>query len=280
MADRKNKQTKAQEPKIKFTALRALLIIGISVALLVLSVLGLYFLENRKTTDKGSSDVGDKEFQKKAELLFNTVREAEENPSSKEFINLDVISLEEAFTEYPIKDSYYCEYTAIRANGDDKHEQIKQVIKQGNKYNIRTYESEILIETLIFDGESIYVRNEITGETKVFADKTPADACIMAGIPCHEDVLRLTDSYRSSPDDSELEKCSYSLFRTNSNILIVTLRFKETAATHKYYYFLDYGIIYSCDIQANNIKPYTISVHSFDSDIKKYINEGIFAPLK
>lgn len=279
MAER-NKTAKTQNPKIKFTALRAVLIIGISVVLLILSVFGLYFLENRKTNDKDPSEAVDKEFQKRAELLLNTVREAKENPNSKEFIDLDVNSLEEAFVEYPIKDSYYCEYTAIRANGDDKHEQIKQVIKQGNKYNIRTYESEILLETLIFDGKNIYVRNEITGEATSLEDKTEVDACIMAGIPCHEEVLRLTDDYRSNSEENELSRSSYSLLRTNSNILIVTLRFKETEATHKYYYFLDYGIIYSCDIQLNNRKPYTISVHSFDTDIEKYMDESVFAPLK
>ena len=70
----------------------------------------------------------------------------------------------------------------------------------------------------------------------------------LASMPSHEYLLALLEEYRSDSEGSVISSADYELTRTRDmNILEVTIGYRDSSVKESYVYYLNYGIIYSCE---------------------------------
>ncbi len=190
---------------------------------------------------------------------------------------------EESFILYETREAYYqeCKVTFSDKSGESL-ERNKRILRDGEKFNIRTYNKNTLTETIKCDGENILIVNEITGErNQISADGQSLYS--LAGLPDHATVLSLVEEYAAAEDKStaRLTKCSSSLTRTREeNILTLSITYRDSGVSEKYRYYLDSGIIYHCEssVALGGVEtiPYTMTTTYFETDIADFLTEDSF----
>lgn len=253
-----------------YSVLKALLL-TFSVALVVLLIFGISFFLDRKDGNDG----------KKPEETVNSLTDILDSAAENavfEDISLPGISTEEMFSQYEIRETYYQECTVSRGTSENAVKLTKHILRDGKCWNIRTYEGERLKETLICDGVQIFIRNEITGKSAVLTADEKNTPEALAGLPRHADITALADEYRNDTSgSSRLSKCTYSFYRSSDlNMLMLILNYRGTDVTERYYYYLDYGMIYYCDTVVDGNQTYSMTTSVFNPDITDFRDNNSF----
>lgn len=263
--------------KERLSALRALLLIAAVVFAALLAVVGLYTLGSMNPVENGeennpSYDVFDS-FDKLSYLF------EEGKVSEPENVTLKKLTLEEAFAGYKPRAAYYQEGTVARINGATRTTQKKQILRDGNRCNIKTFEGGNLIETIVCDGKNILVRNEITGmESRLSLSEafTPFE---LASIPDHDKISELYEDFLAAKSDKKKSEVDIDLFLLRAldmNMLLINISYNDTGVTEKYYYYLDYGTVYLCDTSVDGKTTYSFTTNSFEADMTDLIKEDSF----
>ncbi len=197
----------------------------------------------------------------------------------EDFSSLDT-DLGDIFALYEENKSYYheCTVTVFGKDGT-KLERSKRILRDGDKYNIRTYNKNTLIETIKCDGKNVVIINETTGKQ----NKAPLSEFTvpmeLASMPSHENLLSLLKEYGENKENSTLSDASFKLSRSRDmNILEIEIKYKDTEIAEKYLYYLNYGIIYSCESEPadGGMKAYSMNTTYFDQNITSYISDNSF----
>lgn len=260
------------------SAARTVIFIGVAVMAVLLIVGGIYIYQWKNTEKKpeqGSTNNAEKGF---SELIAEKEQNTEKTESSDEFPLTD-FTLEEAFALYSVSDTYYQECTVASTGADGtKHERIKRVLRDGDKYNITTYNKNTLIETIKCDGENILIINETTGARNKISVSQGITPIELASMPSHEHLLALLEEYRSDSEGSVISSADYEMTRTRDmNILEVTVEYRNSSVKESYVYYLNYGIIYSCETAAENgAMPYSMTTTFASRNTEDFITEDSF----
>ncbi|MEE0969311.1 MAG: hypothetical protein U0M06_08090 [Clostridia bacterium] len=264
------------------SAMKAVLLIGVVIMAVILIVGGIYLTEHLRHDEPESSPKSENKY-------FGDLLEDDGAESYViEDIDFDGITLDEAFGYFDTKDKFYLEakVTFTSPNGE-KTERIKRITRNGDKYNIRTYNKFNLLETIRCDGQNILIINETTGESTIINAKGHS-LFTLSGLPDHKEVLKLTAEYKNADDKSKctLSSCEYSLSRgKEENTLTLNLTYRDTGVQEEYLYYLDSGIIYSLTSKAVGNKNkmyeyYSASTTFFTPDISGYVQEDSFKASK
>ena len=256
-------------------AMRMVIFIGGAVLIIILIIVGICLLQLRPEEKKPSQ--GGNGLSKDFSLLIGE-REEDGNFPEK-YVDSDM-STEQIFALYEENDSYYheCTVTVFGADGS-KFERVKRILRDGDKYNIRTYNKNTLIETIKCDGSNILIINETTGSRNTVPVSDIANPMELASMPSHSNLLSLLTEYEQDKENSFLEGASFNLSRSRDmNVLEVEVKYRDTAMTEKYSYYLNYGIIHSCESNTEDgkTKSYSMNTTYFDSNISSYISQGSF----
>lgn len=266
--------------KENFAAAGALLLV-LAVITVVLLIFGAVYLINQRNALKEPDieDITDNEI---GSDFVDLIQEADKNA---EFIDIALpeLSPEEILSKYEIRETYYQECIVSHGSGENAYSKTLHILRDGKCWNIRTYEKDKLTETLICDGTTIYIRNEITGKSTKYSvsDKNTPEA--FASLPDHNRIVSLANDYRNHSNDntSTLSKCSYSFYRTSDlNMLLLVLNYRETGLTERYYYYLDYGMIYHCESGVSGTSTYTMTTTVFTPDITNFLTNTSFTVPK
>ena len=256
-------------------AMRMVVFIGGAVLIIILIIVGICLLQLRDD-EKKPSQTGNG-LNKDFSLLIG---ERNENESlSEEYVYSDM-STEQIFALYEGNDSYYheCTVTVFGADGS-KFERVKRILRDGDKYNIRTYNKNTLIETIKCDGENTVIINETTGNRNILPLSDIALPMELASMPSHVYLLSLLKEYETDKENASLESAVFNLSRSRDmNILEVEIKYKDTGMVEKYEYYLNYGIIYSCESSSQDGKmdAYSMNTIYFDRNISSYILPSTF----
>lgn len=258
-------------------AARTVLLLGAVAMAVILLIGGIYLVHFGREEPEPEQPEADlvKDF---AELIAS----ASEDSFEYEEVELPNMTLEEAFSFYSEDTSYYHEVTvSISGTDGSKLERIKRILRDGDKYNITTYNKNTLIETIKCDGETIFVINEITGETNKIPQNEDNSPLELASMPSHENIYGLLEEYRKkeNADSSVLSECNYSLLRSRDmNLLELNVKYRDTGMKEKYLYYLNYGVIYLCYSEAESgIQPYNMTTTYFNPDISDFVDEDSFS---
>lgn len=259
------------------SAARTVIFICVAVMAVLLIVSGIYIfrLKSEKKSEQSSPNNAEKGF---SELIAEKEQNTDKTESSDEF-PLTAFTLEEAFALYSVSDTYYQECTVASTGADGtKHERIKRVLRDGDKYNITTYNKNTLIETIKCDGENILIINETTGARNKISVSQGVTPMELASMPSHEYLLALLEEYRSDSEGSVISSADYELTRTRDmNILEVTIGYRDSSVKESYVYYLNYGIIYSCETAAENgAKPYSMTTTFVSRSTGDFVTEDSF----
>lgn len=259
-------------------AMRMVLFVGSAVLVIVLIIVGICLLQLRPNEKKQNTSGGglDKDFP--SLIGEEMIGEGSENEGFYEdFADTD-ISMGEIFALYEENDSYYQECTVtVFGNDGSKLERSKSILRDGDKYNIRTYNKNTLIETIKCDGKEVLIINEATGNHNKVPLSEHTDPMELASMPNHENLTRLLRSYEN--ESSVLSDASFEITRSRDmNILEIKIKYEDTSMVETYRYYLNYGIIYSCESQSEDekTKAYSMNTTYFDRNISAYISENTF----
>ena len=259
-------------------AMRMVLFVGSAVLVIVLIIAGICLLQLRPNEKKQNTSGGglDKDFP--SLIGEEMIGEGSENEGFYEdFADTD-ISMGEIFALYEENDSYYqeCTVTVFGKDGS-KLERSKSILRDGDKYNIRTYNKNTLIETIKCDGKEVLIINEATGNHNKVPLSEHTDPMELASMPNHETLTGLLSSYEN--EGSVLSDASFEITRSRDmNILEIKIKYEDTSMVETYRYYLNYGIIYSCESQSEDekTKAYSMNTTYFDRNISAYISENTF----
>ncbi len=259
-------------------AMRMVLFVGSAVLVIVLIIVGICLLQLRPNEKKQNTSGGglDKDFP--SLIGEEMIGEGSENEGFYEdFADTD-ISMGEIFALYEENDSYYqeCTVTVFGKDGS-KLERSKSILRDGDKYNIRTYNKNTLIETIKCDGKEVLIINEATGNHNKVPLSEHTDPMELASMPNHENLTRLLSSYEN--EGSVLSDASFEITRSRDmNILEIKIKYEDTSMVETYRYYLNYGIIYSCESQSEDekTKAYSMNTTYFDRNISAYVSENTF----
>ena len=256
-------------------AMRMVIFIGGAVLIIILIIVGICLLQLRPDEKKPpQTGIG---LNKDFSLLIG---EREENAVfPEEYVDSDM-DIAQIFALYEENDSYYheCTVTFFGADGT-KFERVKRILRDGDKYNIRTYNKNTLIETIKCDGENTVIINETTGNRNVAPLSENTLPLELASMPSHYNLLSLLEEYDSDKENSALEDVSFDMSRSRDmNILEVKVRYKDNAMVETYQYYLNYGIIYGCEsaFEDGKMKAYSMNTTYFDPNISSYISSNSF----
>lgn len=259
-------------------AMRMVLFVGSAVLVIVLIIAGICLLQLRPNEKKQNTSGGglDKDFP--SLIGEEMIGEGSENEGFYEdFADTD-ISMGEIFALYEENDSYYQECTVtVFGNDGSKLERSKSILRDGDKYNIRTYNKNTLIETIKCDGKEVLIINEATGNHNKVPLSEHTDPMELASMPNHENLTGLLSSYEN--EGSVLSDASFEITRSRDmNILEIKIKYEDTAMVETYRYYLNYGIIYSCESQSEDekTKAYSMNTTYFDRNISAYVSENTF----
>lgn len=273
MAEKKKKRFSLWE-KLD-PAMRMVIFIGGAVLVIILIIVGICLLQLRPEEKKPSQ--GGNGLSKDFSLLIG---EREENEIfSEKYVDSDM-NTEQIFALYEENDSYYqeCTVTVFGTDGS-KFERVKRILRDGDKYNIRTYNKNTLIETVKCDGSNILIINETTGNRNTVPLSDITMPMELASMPSHRNILSLLKEYETDKENAVLESASFNLSRSRDmNILEIEVKYSDTAMVEKYSYYLNYGIIYSCESASEDgkIKAYSMNTTYFDRNISSYISQNTF----
>ncbi len=255
--------------------LRMVIFVGISVLLIVLIIIGICILQLRpkdKNTEKLLVGI-DEDFS----VLIG---ERDEDQGFYEEYPEIQMDLGKAFTLYEENKTYYHECTVTTVGSDGTRlERIKRILRDGDKYNIRTYNKNTLIETIICDGETVVIINETTEKRNKAPLSEFTAPMELASMPSHDNLLSLIAEYDGDKENSILSDASFNISRSRDmNILEINIKYRDTGIEETYLYYLNYGIIYSCNSKSENGKssPYVMETTYFNRDISDYISENTF----
>lgn len=275
----KNKKRSVASISDANSAVKALLLIGTVVMAILFAVGGIYLLgmgnnENNEG-DISKTDISDYFYE-----LIDGNQGPEQDISDPLIIDM---TLEEAFSFYATQTSYYQECSVKNSDGDGNTlVQEKYILRDGDKYNVKTAEGDVLLETIICDGENILIIDEVTGKSSRFAKNEDVKIEGLAALPIHSDVIALAEEYRTAEDkkDATLSKCTYSLIRgKGSNMLNLNMTYRDSNVSERYYYYLDYGLIYHCETIVSAAKPvtsYSMTTTFFSEDITDFVKQDSF----
>ena len=259
-------------------AMRMVLFVGSAVLVIVLIIAGICLLQLRPNEKKQNTSGGglDKDFP--SLIGEEMIGEGSENEGFYEdFADTD-ISMGEIFALYEENDSYYQECTVtVFGNDGSKLERSKSILRDGDKYNIRTYNKNTLIETIKCDGKEVLIINEATGNHNKVPLSEHTDPMELASMPNHGNLTGLLSSYEN--EGSVLSDASFEITRSRDmNILEIKIKYKDTSMVETYRYYLNYGIIYSCESQSEDekTKAYSMNTTYFDRNISAYVSENTF----
>ncbi len=205
------------------------------------------------------------------------------NNEFEEELPLSDITLKEAFLLYDIRISYYQECTVTTGDADDNSTTLgKRILREGDKFNIRTYNQNSLIETIKCDGENILIINEITGNSTLVSSREHS-VYQLAGLPDHEYIMYLVKEFEESEDKTTTTlsdlKCSLSRER-DVNSLTLSLTYGETDLEETYHYNLDDGVIFevssSLTLSGKTSSPYSLESTYFKTDISDFLAQDSF----
>ncbi|MBR4296413.1 MAG: hypothetical protein IKT56_06235 [Clostridia bacterium] len=261
------------------SAVKALLLIGAVVMAILFAVGGIYLL-SMKNSKNNEKDISKNDM---SDYFYELI---EGNDSDEVDISEPLIidmTLEEAFSFYATQTSYYQECSVKNSDGDGNTlVREKYILRDGDKYNIKTADGDVLLETIICDGENVLIIDEVTGKTSRFVKNDEVRIEELAALPIHSDIVALAEEYRTAENknDATLSKCTYSLIRGKvSNMLSLNMTYRNSNVSEKYYYYLDYGLIYHCETIVSGVKPatsYSMTTTFFSADISDFVKEDSF----
>lgn len=256
-------------------AMRMVIFIGGAVLIIILIIVGICLLQLRPD-EKKPSQAGNG-LNKDFSLLIGERNESES--FSEEYVDSDM-NTEQIFALYEENDSYYHECTVMVFGADgSKFERVKRILRDGDKYNIRTYNKNTLIETIKCDGESTVIINETTGNRNILPLSDITLPMELASMPSHVNLLSLLKEYVTDKETAALENATFNLSRSRDmNILEIEIKYKNSGMVEKYEYYLNYGIIYSCESASEDgkTKAYSMNTTYFDRNISSYVSPESF----
>lgn len=258
------------------SVVKAVLLISAVIMAVLLSIGGIYLISiSGRQSSKGQSTPDPEKY------FYELIASDAGEKITPENMEISDMSLEEAFALYSTAPSYYHEcQIAIKDAKGNTLERIKLILRDGEKYSVKTYEGDTLTETIKCDGEKIRITNEITGESSLI-DAAGQVMEELAGLPSHVYVKSLIAEYNEDPESAELDKVTYSLLRARGqNMLQLSLSFND-GMNEKYFYYLDEGVIYHCETTASVLGKkttvYTMTTTGFETDIGERIGEDPFS---
>ena len=261
------------------SAVKAVLLISAVIMAVILIVGGIYLAgmsgKNKETQSKSEQD----EHKYFSDLIY----EGGDTDAIARDMEFPEMTSMEAFAFYELRGSYYHECTVVTEGADGgRIERGKRILRDGEKFNIRTYNKNALIETIKCDGENILIINETTGKSSLIP-AVGQSLYELAGLPDHENVVALITEYENAEDKSTvmLSNFEYTFNRDrDENYLDLSLTYSGTGITEKYNYYLDSGIIYSCvsnvTLSGSEFSPYNMMTTYFETDISDFVREDSF----
>ena len=267
---------KKQTDEISSTAKTVIFIGAVITAaiLIVVAISVIYYNGQKSEPDEESYDV--------IRNFADLVAEAEDVGDPYEIVEIPGMSIAEAFDLFEENSSYYQECTVSSSDErGNSTEKIKHILRDGEKYNIKTFEGGALTETIICDGSSIQIINEETGRKNTLLKTEDVSPIVLASMPDHERLLEILIEYNLAEDKNkaELSKCKYTLSRARDmNMLNIAITQKSTGITEKYFYYLNFGLIFhhSTETFDGSSQPYTMLTTYFNRDISDFVTEESF----
>lgn len=259
------------------SVVKVVIFLAAVVMALILLAVGVSILLGRQKNDPQKDGSAVKE-------QFSDIISKGDDIFEDELLSLPELSIEEAFPLYSVKDTYYqqCDVCLYDASGTELKRQ-KQVIRSGDKYNIKTFEEGALIETIIFDGEKALIIDEETDTKKIFVPNEDVSIFDLAALPDHERILAILKEHDAKKESGEspLTRYNYRILSSKVlNMLALVLNYKEASATENYYYYLDYGMIYHCETTVatplGRTPSYSMTTTAFSPEISHLLTDDIF----
>lgn len=268
------KNPNAKEERNPITS--AVLLIAAAVGAVMLIVGGMVFF-GRLTSGNRDGKSSDEEIKN----YFSALANGSETPEMtditlEEFGDLEDGDLEKAFLLYEVAPKYYRTCTVSHSAGENSYSVKKSILRDGDKYNVKTFRAGSLIETVISDGTRIYVRDEISGDARTLSAQS-VNIEEIAGLPDHGRVTALIKEYRDeTAENKRLSRVSYSMNRAlDLNVLVLFLSF-ENGMTERYFYYLDNGFIFHCEKNVGSYQTYSMTTIDFDADISERVKDDTF----
>lgn len=267
------KKSKAKKEQNPITS--AVLLIAAAVGAVMLIVGGMVFF-GRLHSGGGSKNSGEE-----IKNYFSALAGGSETPEMTDitlenFGDLENGDLEKAFLLYEVAPRYYRTCTVSHSAGENSYSVRKSILRDGDKYNIKTYRGGSLIETIISDGTSIFVRDETSGDARTLSAES-VNVEEIAGLPNHSRVIDLIKEYGDETVESKrLSRVSFSMNRAlDLNSLVLFLSF-ENGMTERYFYYLDGGFIFHCEKNVSGSQTYAMTTIDFDADISERVKDDTF----
>ncbi len=226
-----------------FAAIKAVLLIGAVIMIVVIIVGMLYFAGINKVTD--TDDEKDSE-QPDNNLYAENILPSSDEPAPKDTDVILDIPGEEAFLLLDTAKRFYseCRFTTI-ADGDIRYESTAHMLCDGNLFSFRVYEGKTLVQTVKCDGENILFKNETTGKQRIISAENHNFYSI-SGVPYYEDLKLLVSDFLINGENSELIDFNCSTDRTGEeNLVRASLTYKDSGIVEKYDYNADLGYVSS-----------------------------------
>ncbi len=253
----------------------AVLLIAAAVGAVMLIVGGMVFF-GRLHSGGGSKNSGEEVKNYFSALADGSETSEMTDVSQENFGDLENGELEKAFLLYEVTPRYYRTCTVSHSAGENAYSVRKSILRDGDKYNIKTYRGGSLIETIISDGKSIFVRDETSGDARTLSAES-ANVEEIAGLPDHRRVIDLIKEYGDETvENKRLSRVSYSMNRAlDLNSLVLFLSF-ENGMTERYFYYLDGGFIFHCEKNVGTSQTYAMTTIDFDADISERVKDDTF----
>ncbi len=259
------------------SAAKTVIFIGAAIMAMILIIGGVYII-HYSGQENEPEELGYDVMRGFADLIA----EEEDRGEQYEIIEIPEMSIGEAFDLFEENSSYYQECTVSSSEKNGKSTQsVKHILRDGEKYNIKTFENGVLTETIICDGSNIQIINETTDRKNTLPKTEGVYPMELASMPSHKRLLELLREYNSAEDKnkSELSKCKYTLSRARDmNMLNIVITHRSTGITERYFYYLNFGLIFHCSSETfdGSSQPYTMLTTYFDRDISDFVTEDSF----
>lgn len=195
--------------------------------------------------------------------------EALKNGKSSDVVTLifdiDSLDLKEMLEESTANNKYYISNTVTVSSGGKDINKNNRIWRDGNMYRIEIYSENKLFQTIICDGENVFV-SDADGKGQKYKNTDEFSLESQAGIPSPTDFL-------DNPDVTDLD---ITLVRSeNDNVYKVTYSYIGILQYETVYISLEYGIVMNAETLYNDeivYKMMTNEVGKLPEDTEKLFN--------
>lgn len=182
-----------------------------------------------------------------------------------ETVNSDAKTVISMLSAVEPVENYYHTYTVKYTFGDELLFKNLYVTKNENEWKILVRDSNSGLKTIRFDGKQYSVKDEITGDEKIFSKDSGLSLETQSYLPPLSEIKSLLSEYESAEAASDISDCKIELLRSqNANIVSLSFKYNGTGQTEEYAIHLDYGVIISARSMIDGKVYYEATTSSFD----------------